>query len=115
MSDVSREIPREDWRTYFDDFSRDLPRLSATVEVVGEEVGAQTEAQGARLTGITYDDRDEVLVIGLDAPGGTAEDLERMIDKPRRIMVEGEPGAALVYDVEDAEGIQTLLRLEPAG
>ena len=52
-------------------------------------------------------------MIGLDAAGGTAEDLERMIDKPRRIIVEGGPGAAIVYDVEDAEGIQTLLRLEP--
>ena len=115
MTSASREIPREEWRTYFDGFSRDLPRLSATVEVIGEEVGAQTEAEGSRLTGISYDDRDEVLVIGLDAPGGSAEDLERVVDKPQRIMLAGGPGETVVYDIEDAEGNKTLLRLDPAG
>jgi hypothetical protein len=115
MASTTREIPREEWRKYFDDFSRDIPELTATVEVVGEEVGAQLEVAGSRLTGISYDDRDDVLVIGLDAPGGTPEDLERVVYNPLRIMVEEEDGREIVYDVEDAEHTQTLLRLEPAG
>jgi hypothetical protein len=115
MASTTREIPREEWRTYFDDFSRDLPDLAATVEVIAEDLGAQVEAAQARLTGISYDDRDDVLVIGLDAPGGTPEDLERVVYNPRRIMVAEDDDRHIVYDIEDAEHTQTLLRLEPAG
>ncbi|MCW3032548.1 MAG: hypothetical protein QOK19_590 [Solirubrobacteraceae bacterium] len=115
MASTTREIPREEWRTYFDDFSRDLPDLAATVEVIAEDLGAQVEAGQARLAGISYDDRDDVLVIGLDAPGGTPEDLERVVYNPRRIMVAEGDDRQIVYDIEDAEHTQTLLRLEPAG
>ena len=73
-------------------------------------------------TGISYDDRDDVVVIGLDAPGKPAEDLERMVDHPKRIMVatSGTPPVEMTIDIEDAEGHQTIVRLErppalPAG
>jgi hypothetical protein len=115
MAASTREIPREQWREHFDELSRDLPALAASVEVLGEDLGAQVETARARLAGVSYDDRDDVLVIGLDAPGGTPEDLERMVYNPHRIIrAEGADGE-IVYDIEDAERIQTLLRLEPAG
>ena len=43
MATSTREIPQEEWRAYFDDFSRDLPDLTATVEVAGKDIGAQVE------------------------------------------------------------------------
>ena len=112
MALTTREIVREEWRSHFDQFSRELPQLLASVEVIGSEVGAQIEAERPRLVGITYDHKDDILVIGLDAPGGTPEDLEHIVYQPQRIMVaEGE--GEVVYDIEDAERTQTLLRLEP--
>ncbi len=115
MAQSTREIPREEWRGYFDSFSRDLEELVATLEVAGEEVGAQVEAENARLTGITYDDKDDILVIGLDSLGNVSEDLERVVEKPRAIYLETEDGGVLTFDVEDAEGQKTLLRLAPPG
>jgi len=113
MATSTRKIPRSEWRVYFDDFSRELGELVATLEVTGEEVGAQVEAENARLTGITYDNKDDILVIGLDAIGGTSEDVERVIDKPQTIYLETQDGGALTFDVEDAEGGKTLIRLTP--
>ncbi len=115
MATTTREIPRPDWRTYFDDFSRELDDLLATVEVDGTEIGAQLEdEQPLRLTGITYDDGDDIVVIGLDAPGGSPEDLERVVYHPQRIYV-AEEDDATIFDIQDSEQVQTLVRLEPAG
>ena len=114
MATTTQELPRETWRPYFDDLSRTLGTVGATVEVVGRDLGAQIEAERLVLTGISYDDRDDVLVIGLDAPGKPEEDLERMVDRPRRIMVATSetPPEEMTIDVEDAEGHQTIVRVE---
>ena len=85
MALATREIPRSEWRGYFDDFSRDLDELRATVEVDGAAVGAQIEAERPLLRGITYDDGDDIVVIGLDASGESGEDLEHIVYKPQTI------------------------------
>lgn len=112
MAASTREIPRAQWRSYFDDFSRDLPSLVATVEVVGEEVGAQVEAQRSLLQGITYDDGDDILVIGLEGPGDDHEDLEHIVYGPRKIDLVEEDDVT-IFNTEDSEDVQTLVRLEP--
>jgi hypothetical protein len=114
MATNTQEIPREAWRPYFDELSKVSGTLEATVEVVGRDVGDQIEAQRLVLTGITYDDHDDVVVIGLDAPGGPREDLERVVDHPQRILVAtgGTPPEEMTIDIEDAEGHQTIVHLE---
>jgi hypothetical protein len=113
MASTTREIPQPEWRGYFDDFSRDLQELVATVEVAGKDVGAQVEAERPLLTGITYDDGDDIVVIGLDAAGGTHEDLEHIVYHPQKIYV-AEEDDTVVFDIEDSEERKTLVRLEPA-
>jgi hypothetical protein len=113
MATSTREIPREEWGAYFDDFSRDLPDTLATVEVAGREIGAQVEAERPRLTGINYDHKDDIMVIGLDAPGGTLEDLEHIVYHPQKIYVAEEDGET-IFDIEDSEQVQTLVRLGTA-
>jgi hypothetical protein len=114
MAPATREIPREEWHQFFEDFSRELPELVAAVEVIGKDVGAQIEAERPRLTGITYDHKDDILVVGLDAPGGTPEDLERVVYQPQKILA-AEGDGELTFDIEDSEQIKTLVRLERAG
>ncbi|MGZ6697211.1 MAG: DUF5335 family protein [Solirubrobacteraceae bacterium] len=112
MAKLTEEIPRDAWQSYFDDFSRRIRTVEATVEVDGRDLGAQIEAQRVVLTGVSYDSADDVLVIGLDAPGGKREELERIIDRPQRIFVEGgfaEKGMAIAVD--DADGHRTIVTL----
>jgi hypothetical protein len=114
MATTTQEIPREAWRPYFDELSKVVGTVEATIEVIGDEIGAQVEAERLVLTGITYDDRDDVVVIGLDAPSGLPEDAERMIDHPQRIMVATaeRPPLEMTIDIEDAERHKTIVRLE---
>jgi hypothetical protein len=114
MALTTREIGRSEWRSFFDEFSRDLDAMLATVEVAGKDVGAQVEAERPQLTGITYDDRDDIVVIGLAAPPDGPEDLEHIVYGPLRIYMASGGDHTIVFDIEDAEARKTLLRLEPA-
>jgi hypothetical protein len=110
---TTQEVPRDTWRSYFDDLSRRLGTVEATLEVDGADVGAQIEADHLLLSGVTYDSGDDIFVIGLDAPGGDPEELERVIDHPQRVFVEGEfPEEGMAIAIEDAEGDRTIVTLE---
>ena len=113
MSPTTQEIPRDTWSPYFDELSKTLGTVEATVEVVGPDIGAQIEAERLVLTGLTYDDRDDVVVIGLDAPGGPPEDLERMVEHPQKILIAtgDTPPIEMTIDIQDAEERQTIIRL----
>ena len=115
MALETHEIPREQWGVYFDDFSRDLPDYLATVEVLGGEIGAEPEAARPHLAAITYDDKDDILVIGLDAQADDLpEDVEHIVYRPRKILVAvGEREVA--FEIEDAESAKTVLRLDRVG
>jgi hypothetical protein len=114
MAEQTREIPREEWSGYFDAFSRDLPDLVATVEVLGDEIGAEIETERSRLTALTYDGKDDILVIGLDsADDAVAEDVEHIVYGPRRIAVAEKDGET-DFEIEDGEGTRTVLRLRHA-
>jgi hypothetical protein len=113
MSVTTQEIPRDAWTRYFDEFSKTMGTLEATVEVDGPDVGAQTIAERLVLTGISYDHKDDVLVIGLDAPGGPPpEDLQHMVANPTRIWVATGEDLTPTFDIDDSEGHKTLVRLE---
>jgi hypothetical protein len=115
MTLTTQEIPREAWRTYFDELSRHLGTVKATVEVIGPDIGDQIEAEDLMLTGVTYDDRDDIFVIGLDAPGGDPEELQRIVDHPEKIFVAtGGDDADLAIDIEDGDQHKTILRVEEA-
>jgi hypothetical protein len=113
MATTAQELPRERWTPYFDTLSKYLGTVEATVEIVGKDLGDQIAAERLVLTGITYDHKDDVLVIGLDAPGGSPEEYQHLISQPQKIFVApGGIGAEMVIDVEDAEGEKHIVRLE---
>ena len=112
MADTE-ELPRAGWRVYFDDLSRALGATQATVEIEGPDLGAQVQAEGLVLSGISYDDRDDILVVGL-SPGGPTESLEHLVSNPQRIWVESDGILPSTIEVEDAEGQRTLVRLQAA-
>ena len=113
MPFTTEQVPREKWHPYFDELSRHLGTVEATVEVTGRDLGAQLAAERLILTGITYDYKDDVLVIGLDAPGGLPEEYEHMVQSPQRVSVApGGTAAELIIGIEDAEEHLTIVRFE---
>jgi hypothetical protein len=114
MPATTQGIPRDAWRGYFDELSRVLTTTEATVEVAGRDLGAQIAAERLLLTGITYDHKDDIVVIGLDAPGGDPEEYQHLVEHPRRILVAAGEAGELSIDIEDGEGHQHIVRIENA-
>ena len=114
MATTTLEIPRQVWHSYFDELTTVLGTVEATVEVVGRDIGDQIEAERHVLTDVTYDDEVDAIIVGLDAPGPPAEQIEHRIEQPKRVLVAtGEPPPLEVtYDIEDGVGHQWLIRLE---
>lgn len=122
MTITTQEIPRQAWRSYFEELTDVLGTVEATVEVVGRDLGDQFADERQILTDITYDDRDDAIIVGLEAPDSEVERIEHLIEQPQRVLVAtGEPPPLEVtFDIEDGEQHQWLIHLErppalPAG
>ena len=112
MPSATQEISRDSWTSYFDTFSKNLGTVEVTLELVGKSIGDQIAADRLVLTGISYDHKDDVLVVGLDAPGGSPEEYEHLIYNPQKIFVSpGGEDAELFVDVEDGEGQKHILQV----
>src|SRR4051812_38059876 len=108
-----REIPREEWGEFLDSFSRQHEGWLVTVEVLGEEIGAQVEAQGVPLEGITAelkgDGKDSIsITVGLKP----SEHVTHNIQAPTHVRIEqAENGADIALQIESSDAATTLLRL----
>lgn len=112
----TKEIPREEWDTFFDTFSRQHEGWLATLEVLGSEIGAQQEARDLPLEGISAtsaDDESQEIAISL---GKTPEDhVTHTINRPTRIWLEQTLlGANAALEIESADQVKTLLRFRSA-
>jgi hypothetical protein len=117
MASETQAIPHDAWRDYFDRLSKAMGTVKATVEIAGPDVGDQFVSEEALvLTGVTYDDKDDILVIGLDVPGGQIEELQHIVYSPKAILATGEAQLEtdLVLDIDDAEGHQTIVTIRRA-
>ena len=111
---ATEQLPRDSWRAYFDDLSRTAGATEVTIEIAGSDLGDQIAAEQLILTGITYDDGDDLLVVGLEAPGSSTEEYEHMIDSPQQIQVATQEDGTTTVEVTDPEGDHHLVHLQPA-
>lgn len=111
-----REIPREEWAEFLDSFSRQHEGWLVTVEVLGEEIGAQVEAEVKPLEGITAELKDGgedliSIIVGLNP----SEHVTHNIAAPTHVRIEqAENGADMALQIESSEGTTTLVRLRSA-
>jgi hypothetical protein len=108
----SREIARDEWESFLEAFSRRHQGWLATVEVLRERLGAQTEAREMPLQGI-FAERDGsriTILVGRDA-----EHLAHVIESASRLWVEvAEGGAEAALEVESEDGTKTILEFRSA-
>ena len=108
----TQEIPRHEWNSFFDSFSRQHEGWLATLEVLGSDVGAQEEAHELPLEGVSVASetkKAESISISL---GRTAEDhISHTITKPEHVWLEKtDDGADAALEIESADDSKTLLR-----
>jgi Family of unknown function (DUF5335) len=106
----TRDIPREQWIKFFDDFSRRHEGWIVTLEVLGSDIGDQEEANNLPLVGISADVKARENRIEIIVGGRPDADVTRFIERPKRVWVK-EPGITgdEAIEVESEDGVKTLL------
>lgn len=108
----TEEIPRQNWVTYLDEFTREHQGEQVTVQVMDREVGVQTEAEDMPFQGISADlkgtgEHDVNIILGNEP----APPLTRIVPEARRILLmRGGRGSEQTLEIEAADGSRTLVR-----
>ena len=55
---MTNEIPKKDWKQFFDDLSREKLDWQTKIEVMNNETGAQILTEGLALGGLTFEDEE---------------------------------------------------------
>jgi len=111
------EIPRDQWKTFLDEFSKRNQLRPTRLEVIGQEIGAQEEEELLPFLGISFERKGTAAgSIEILMGGETAREprqLTHIIFNAQRIV----PivGIAALEDglgIEDKDGVKTLLHFE---
>ena len=106
----TRDIPREQWIRFFDDFSKNHEGWIVTMEVLGADIGDQEEANNLPLVGISADVKARENRVEIIVGGRPDVDLTRFIERPKHVWVK-EPRAPgdEAMEIESEDGIKTIL------
>jgi len=106
----TRDIPREQWIKFFDEFSKKHEGWIVTLEVIGSDIGDQDEVNGLPLVGISADVKARENRINFILGGKPDANVTRFIERPKRVWVKDPkiPGDEVI-EVESEDGIKTLL------
>jgi hypothetical protein len=112
----TREIPRNEWRSFFDIFSRQHEGWLATLEIFGQDADAEQEPRESPFKGITLTSvvgESEAIALNL---GRTPEDhVKHTVIEPTHVWLAQTPeGANAALEIESADETKTLLRFRSA-
>ncbi len=100
-----RNLPRSEWRRYFDRLSNALLGKWAEIEVASLDLGDQIVTEWIPLLGITYDSRDDLLDVALDRS-------DHLIPHPLEIVVEETDAGLVSVAVIEEDGSRQIVRLK---
>lgn len=113
---MSNEIKREEWTTFFNEFSKHNRSRPTRIEVFGE-LGAQEAERHLPLNGIVVDEngssapRIEIL-LGDGLPSDTRH-MTHVVTKATAVFLKTDAGGQdEALEIEDADGTKTLLCFE---
>jgi hypothetical protein len=108
----TKEIPIDEWRDFFDSFSRQHEGWIVTLEILGAEIGAQVEERELAFEGIV-DERDEIQGNEIMIMVGAKPDdhITHGISHPTQVSLEQtDEGADVALAIKSADGTTALLR-----
>ena len=108
----AQEIPRDQWNSFFDNFSRQHEGWLANLEVFDPEIGAQEEAHELPLKGVSVSsEADEAENISIDLGKQPEGHISHTISKPIHVWLEKtDQGANAALEIEAADDTKILLR-----
>jgi len=100
-------VPRAEWRTFFDRMSKGLLGKRAEIEVASLELGDQIVAEWVPLLGITYDSADDLVDVALDHAN-------HLIRRPKEILADVNATGLTSVAIVDQDGTRQVVRLKEA-
>ncbi|HEY8227929.1 MAG TPA: DUF5335 family protein [Pyrinomonadaceae bacterium] len=113
---ATREIPRDEWNTFLDAFSRQHEGWQATLEILNTDIGAQRETRNLPLEGISFSSREgSNAAIAISLGRGAEDHVTHTITQPTHLWLEQtSEGANAALEIESADEGKTLLRFRSA-
>ena len=108
----TKEIPKNEWPRFLDNFSRKHEGWSVTLEILGTELGAQVQERELALAGVV-DEWDEIHGNRIVIMFGEKPDdhITHSISSPTQVSLEQTDGGANVaLAIKSADGVVALLR-----
>lgn len=108
----TREVPRQEWSSFFDGFSREHQDWPTTIELISSDLGDQPEAEGEPLAGISLETKGSAAGAIEVMVGARRDDsLTHTIPSPTHVWIrDGVDDADEALEIEAADGTKTLLR-----
>ena len=110
---TTKQIPRSEWKSYFERFSKqhlnDQVPEAVTIEVLSPAIGDQFEARAAPLLGFTYDPKSNAFQVLL-------EDADHLVYDPKAIwVIETEDGGLSTLEIVGQDGTQEIIYVYRTG
>jgi len=102
---MQADVPRRQWREFFDRMSKALTGKWAEIEVASLDLGDQIAAEWVPMIGITYDSKDDLVDVALDR-------YDHLIRHPKQVVVDEKNGAVASVAVVDADGSTQVVRMK---
>lgn len=108
----TREIPRNQWKKFFDNLSRKQEGWEATLEVFSPDIGDQVEERHMFLTGMTAELADSGDKIEIMMGGHPNGHLTHIVTAPVEVnLQQTSVGVDAALQIRAADGTTTLLHL----
>lgn len=107
---MTTEIPRQDWKVFCDEISRDRLDWQTTVQVLSSESGAQVLSEGLPLIGLALERENGSDKIELMTGTGSSIHHTHSIFNPAKLLLQADSDKdGGILDIEDSYGTKTLI------
>lgn len=109
---MTNEIPKKDWKQFFDDLSREKLDWQTKIEVMNNETGAQILTEGLALGGLTFENEEGQERIEVMVGSGTENHQTHNIFEPEKVYFRRADDRQIgTVEIEDASGTKTLVHI----
>ena len=100
-----RELKKAEWQHFFDQFSKKHKSSLINLEVIGKDIGDQTEIRWQPLRGMSHDPHKDIFFILTDS-------LEHSITHPKSLELNEMDGVLNSIQIVDPDNNRQIIRLK---
>jgi hypothetical protein len=110
---ATREIPRQEWMSFCDEFSKLHQGATATVRVVGSDVGDQDADSGMPFVGLSFESKgSERNSIAIELGADPEDHTTHWVERPAHLWLRsGDADAAGEVKIETDDGTSIIVEL----